>query len=108
MLIEIRDLTFNTIIGILDFERLTPQKVIVHCTIEYTFTQDNFINYAEVAAHIKEQMQQEQFLLIEDALLSLKSSLQAKFSTIEQLTLKIAKPDILDNCVVSLQESFTF
>ena len=108
MQIYIENLVFDTIIGILDFERETPQKVIITSIIEYTFEKDLFINYADVASHIENKMQKEQFLLIEDALLSLKKSLKEQFPLISTLTLKISKPNILNNCEVSLQETFKF
>jgi len=104
MRIHIEDLEFQTIIGLLDFERVTPQKVIINCTIDYTY-QKAFINYAEVAQHIESTLQKEQFTLIEEALLELKSSLKATFPLIETLFLKISKPDILPNCVVCLSEN---
>lgn len=106
--ILIEDLSFEAIIGILDFERLTPQKVVINCIIEYEFQKDSFINYADVAKHIENSMKKEKFLLLEDAILSLKSSLKEIFPLISTLSLKISKPDILHNCEVSLQEKFIF
>lgn len=107
MKIHIKDLEFSTIIGILDFERTQAQKVRINCTIDYDYTTE-FLNYALVAAHIKEQMMAKKFELIEEALLSLKSSLKREFPLIKRLFLEISKPDILDDCEVSLSESFNF
>lgn len=104
MRIEITDLEFETIIGILDFERTTEQLVRVNCAIEYTY-EDQFINYALVAQHIQESMCTQKFELIEEALLALKISLKKAFPLIETLFLKISKPTILDNCEVSLSET---
>ncbi len=53
MKIEISDLTFKCIIGILDFERTKKQKVIVNISFEYNFSKDMFINYAEISELIK-------------------------------------------------------
>ena len=103
MRIHIEDLEFQTIIGLLDFERVTPQQVIVNCTIDYTY-QTEFINYAEVTKHIEKTLQKEQFKLIEEALLHLKTSLKVEFPLIKTLFLKISKPSILPNCVVCLSE----
>ena len=108
MQIAIEDLSFDAIIGILDFERVKRQKVVVQCIIEYNYTQQDFINYADVVSHIQTQIQKEQFELLEDALLSLKTTLKSNFPLIQELTLKISKPDILSNCVVSLQKKFKF
>lgn len=108
MQILIENLSFEAIIGILDFERTTPQKVVINCTIDYEFQKEHFINYAEVATHIESSIKKEKFLLLEDAILSLKSTLKEIFPLISTLSLKISKPDILQNCEVSLQEKFVF
>ena len=107
MTIEIKDLEFETIIGILDFERVTQQKVRINCVIDYTY-EKQFLDYALVTQHIEKQMFDKEFELIEEALLSLKSSLKKDFPLILTLFLKISKPDILDNCEVSLSETFKF
>ena len=107
MTIEIKDLEFLSIIGILDFERVTPQKVSVNCRIDYVYKGD-FLNYALVAEQIENTMKIEQFELIEEALLHLKSTLKRDFPRIDTLFLKISKPDILANCEVSLSETFNY
>ena len=100
--IHIQELEFETIIGILDFERVKPQKVIVEVEIEY-LDKKNFIDYAQVVEHIKTIMIKREFALIEDALDSLTISLKEKFSSINQLRLKITKPKIVPNCKVSVE-----
>jgi len=107
MTIFIENLQFKTIIGILDFERVSPQDVIINLTIEYHY-EDTFINYAEVADCIKKIMQKEKFLLLEEALQYLSAKLKKNFPTIEKLFLKITKPSILPDCSVSVAESYTF
>ena len=101
MKIEISDLTFKCIIGILDFERIKKQKVIVNISFEYSFSEDKFINYAEVVTLIKTTMKKEKFLLLEDAILYLENLLNTNYS-INNLFIKISKPNILKNCIVSL------
>ncbi len=103
MRVYIEDLRFHTIIGILDFERTTPQEVILNLSLEYTY-EDEFINYAHVSEHIKKSMISQKFLLIEDALLSLQLSLKKEFQKISTLELKITKPSILPDCRVSVSE----
>jgi len=107
MIITIEDLKFQTIIGILDFERKNKQDVIINVEITYSF-KDEFINYAEVAELIKTTMKSKKFLLIEDALLNLSQILKENFSTIEKLYLKITKPSILPDCKVSVAEIYRF
>ena len=107
MTIHIEDLQFKTIIGILDFERDTPQDVIVNLTIEYEYN-DRFINYADVAHATKTFIIDEKFLLIEDALNNLAVKLKKDFLRINTLHIKITKPSILPNCRVSVSNLFNF
>lgn len=108
MTILIENLTFDSIIGILEAERVTPQKVIIHCIINYHYTQNTFINYAQVSEHIQNSIQKNEFFLIEEALNSLGTSLKNEFPSISTLTLTLRKPDILGNCTVGVQENFIF
>jgi dihydroneopterin aldolase len=107
MTIKIKDLEFETIIGILDFERTAEQKVRVNCSVEYDYYRQ-FLDYALIAKHIETEMKAKKFELIEEALLSLKSSLKIAFPLINSLVLEISKPDILNNCEVSLSEVSIF
>jgi len=101
--VKIKALTFDTIIGILDFERETSQKVIIDISFSYLYSNDSkeFVNYAEVANLVKTTMIEKKFELIEEAILNLEELLLKTFP-IENITIKIAKPDILDDCVVSV------
>ncbi len=107
MTIHIEDLKFQSIIGILDFERTTPQDVIINLTIQYNY-KDLFINYAEVSDLIKSTMIEKKFLLLEDALQDLSEILKKEFSQIEKLFLKITKPSIIPDCKVSLSDNFSY
>lgn len=107
MRIDIERLTFDTIIGILEHERLTPQKVIINLWIEYEYT-DQFINYAEVSHDVESHVKEQQFLLLEDALESLSKNLQKNFPLIKKLFIKITKPSIMPNSEVSVSETYNF
>lgn len=107
MTIRIRDLTFNAILGILPQERITPQKVIVQCRIDYDY-RGAFINYADVCNHIQERMQACKFELIEEALLDLEASLKHTFETIKAMELIIEKPTIIFNAIVSVGNTVTY
>ncbi len=107
MTIHIEDLKFQSIIGILDFERTTPQDIIINLTIQYNY-KDLFINYAEVSDLIKSTMIEKKFLLLEDALQDLSEILKKEFSQIEKLFLKITKPSIIPDCKVSLSDNFSY
>lgn len=108
MKILIEDLTFETIIGILDHERISPQQVRIDCTIEYPYSEGYFINYAEVTQMIETTMNQKRFELIETALEILEATLKQNFPLIEELILTIRKPTILSNCTVGVQHTFRY
>ncbi|MCK5110022.1 MAG: dihydroneopterin aldolase [Arcobacteraceae bacterium] len=103
--INIEDLTFNCIIGILPNEREEEQKVVINISFEYFYKGDgsSFIDYSEVATLTQDIMIDKQFRLIEDAIIFIRKELKLKLK-IKNLKLKISKPDILSNCVVSVEE----
>ena len=101
MKIQISNLTFKAIIGILDFERIKKQKVIINLSFEYEFSKDKFIDYAEVSKLVKTTMKKEKFLLLEDAILHLENLLNTKYK-IQNLSIQISKPDILKDCIITL------
>ncbi len=101
--VSIDNLTFEAIIGILPEERETPQRVILDISFEYGYNNSSkeFINYADVATLVKSTMCEKKFELIEEALLYIENLLYKTYG-VKNLKIKIAKPDILDNCVVSV------
>jgi len=101
MKIEINNLTFKCIIGILVFERIKKQKVIINVSFDYIFSKDFFIDYSEVSNIIKTTMKEKKFLLLEDAILFINNLLTNKYP-ISNLQIKISKPDILKDCIVTL------
>jgi len=103
--VNINDLTFNCIIGILDQERKESQKVILDLSFEYYYKDDgsNFVDYAHVAQYVEDTMKNEKFRLIEEAILFIRKGLKNQYDIIN-LKIKIAKPDILNNCIVSVEE----
>ena len=101
MKIKIKNLDFKCIIGILPFEREHEQKVVINLSFKYKFTNNIFINYADIVNYLEQSMKENKFLLIEDALLHLQKSLNTKYQ-IKKLQLSITKPDIIDNCQVSV------
>lgn len=107
MRIHIENLRFETIIGILEHERVSPQSVIINLTIDYEY-KDEFINYALVSENIESLMKEKKFLLIEEALVSLSKDLKEKFPLIKKLFLKITKPSIMPNSEVSVSDTYLF
>ncbi len=108
MEIHIDALTFDAIIGLLDFEREHTQKVVVTCHITYHYTSESFIDYAKVAQTIEETIKNGKFKLIEEALLSVESKLSKAFPAMETLSLRIHKPDILPHANVGLSASWNY
>jgi 7,8-dihydroneopterin aldolase/epimerase/oxygenase len=101
MKIEIEDLTFDCIIGILPQERINTQKVIINISFEYKFQNKNFIDYSKIINEIENIMKEKKFELLEEAILFLENFLKTNYE-IKNLKIKISKPDIIRNCVVSL------
>lgn len=107
MTIHIEDLKFQCIIGILDFERVTPQDIIINLTIDYDY-KEAFINYADIVEIVKSDLIMNKYQLIEDALDELSAKLKEKFFRINTLDLKITKPSILEGCTVSVSNRYSF
>ncbi len=108
MTIHIEALTFDVIIGLLDFERDRPQRVIIDLEASYAYQDDLFIDYAEMVILIKDELKVKRYELLENALLGLKELLCTTYPQLQTLVLKISKPDILPECNVSLSKTWNF
>ena len=108
MIIHIEALTFEVIIGLLDFERDRPQPVIVDLEASYDYANENFIDYADMVFLIKKELNEKKYELLEEALLGIKERLCSTYPQLKTLSLKIAKPDILPECTVALSHSWNF
>ena len=108
MTIHIEALTFDVIIGLLDFERDKPQKVIIDVAASYEYSHENFIDYADMVLLIQTELKEKRYTLLEDALLGVKSILISTYPQIQFLSLKIAKPTILPECSVALSHTWNF
>ncbi len=108
MTIHIEQLTFEAIIGLLDFEREHTQRVIIDLEAVYNYENGAFIDYADLAEMITIRVQEGRYKLLEDALLDLETLILSSYSHITALTLKIKKPDILPNCQVALSQHWHY
>lgn len=106
MTIEIENLTFNAIIGILNSERKKEQKVIITLKAKYNYN-NNYIDYVQICNIIKKNIKESKFKLLEEAIASTSKIILEKFNNIEYLYIKISKPDILKDCIVSISKEFT-
>jgi len=108
MTIHIEALTFDVIIGLLDFERDKPQKVIVDIEASYEYKDEYFIDYADIVILIQNELKLKRYKLLEDALIGIKSTIITAYPQLKSLSVKIAKPDILTECSVALSHSWCF
>ncbi|GAA7112330.1 dihydroneopterin aldolase [Helicobacter pylori] len=99
--VHIHNFVFETILGILGFERLKPQKISVDLDLFYTQLPNKaYLDYMEIQELIQKMMQEKQYLLIEDALKDLSHVLKTRYSGISELYLKISKLEISPNSQV--------
>ena len=101
--IVIQDLQFDTIIGLLENERVEKQIVVIDCEIKYKKKDDLFVDYASVVEIIKNMLRDNKYLLIEDALEDIVCKLKQQFKQISSIKLKISKPQIVKNCTVGVE-----
>ena len=108
MFIHIDRLAFETIIGLLDFERDRPQRIIVDLEASYDYDNGHFINYADIVSDIQNELKEKKYTLLEEALLGLKEKLRNRYPQLKTLKIKISKPDILADCNVALSQNWEF
>ena len=108
MTIHIEALTFDVIIGLLDYERERPQRVIIDLDASYDYSDKNFIDYADMVFLMQKELKEKRYKLLEEALLGIKNILYSTYPQLKTLSLKIAKPDILSECSVALSNSWKF
>ncbi|WP_305865070.1 FolB domain-containing protein [Helicobacter pylori] len=101
--VHIHNLVFETILGILEFERLKPQKISVNLDLFYTELPNKaYLDYMEIQEIIQNTMREKQYLLIEDALKDLSQILKTRYKEISELFLKISKLEISPNSQVGV------
>ncbi|WQZ86021.1 dihydroneopterin aldolase [Helicobacter pylori] len=99
--VHVHNFVFETILGILEFERLKPQKISVDLDLFYTqLPNKSYLDYMEIQELIQKMMQEKQYLLIEEALKDLSHVLKMRYSEISELYLKISKLEISPNSQV--------
>ena len=107
MTIHIESLTFETIIGLLDFERERPQRVIIDLKASYAY-EKKYLDYAQIVILIQDELKTKKYELLEDALMGVKNTIIDSYPQIETLWLKITKPDIISKCSVALSNQWEF
>ncbi|MCE3038695.1 dihydroneopterin aldolase [Helicobacter anatolicus] len=104
--ILIEKLTFETIIGILDFERNQKQKVIIDGI--FTYENQEFLDYVLLKDKIISLFCENQYFLIEDALQNIPQELKKDFPCLKSIELSIKKPDILKDCIIGMKTKIIF
>lgn len=95
----VENLEFDCVIGLLDFERVNEQKIIVSAK----FRAKEFIDYAKICEFIKAEFKEKKFLKLEDSLAYFELKFKEKFRTLEFFYMKILKPQILIGGVVGAE-----
>ncbi|MBM0598435.1 FolB domain-containing protein [Helicobacter pylori] len=99
--VHVHNFVFETILGILEFERLKPQKISVDLDLFYTQLPNKaYLDYMEIQEIIQNTMREKQYFLIEDALKDLSQILKTRYEEISELFLKISKLEISPNSQV--------
>ncbi len=101
--IVIEDLRIETIIGMLQKERMTPQTVVVDCVIEYEREGTSYLDYAKVASLIERMLLGHEYLLLEEALEEIVAKISRDFRGIRSIRLRLSKPEILPNGTVGVE-----
>ena len=107
MKIHIDGLEIFCIIGLLDFERELEQKIQLNIELDYIYKEGVYLDYADIANKIEQHLKREKYLLLEEALIGMKTFLLKNYPVIKQLKIKISKPDILPHCTVGISEMWT-
>ena len=109
MTIHIEALSFEAIIGLLDFERKTPQPLSITLEASYAYQEGgDFIDYALLSQQITHHLQSKRYGLLEEALLGLEKMIRDTYPNIEMLFLKITKPTIIQNAQVGVSRRWEY
>tara|TARA_R110002060_G_scaffold26796_1_gene36419 strand:+ start:2313 stop:2672 length:360 start_codon:yes stop_codon:yes gene_type:complete len=99
--IYIEGLEVQSLIGVYDWERDATQRLLVDIVLfsdlqkpAYSDDVDDTLNYAEVAQAVTDVAANSQFALIEALAQAMISQVFSQFS-VQKMTLKLSKPDIL-------------
>ena len=100
----IKDYKFETIIGMLDFERVAKQEVQMNLEICST----GFIDYVLIIDFVKNFYNERQFQSVEESLEETSKALKKKFGPLTSLKMEILKTEILPNAVVGAKINTIF
>lgn len=113
--LRIVDMEISCIVGILEEERVSPQRLILNAECEVDFEDAESrgvqmtrgVNYAEVAQFLKDKIISQKYGLLEELLKDCGISCLSKFNGIHSMHLKVSKPDILSDATVEAECRFS-
>jgi len=108
MIIRIEDLRIHAIIGLLESERTDAQELIVDLEAEYLYKEGRYLDYAQIAEEITAHLQNQRYLLLEEALLGIEKLLRNRSPKLLWMECRITKPHILPNARVSVSHRAHF
>lgn len=101
----IKNMEVECIVGILDFERTTTQRLLVNIEVDADLKQcalsgnlEDSIDYARMAQLVKDYIISKQALLLESLAYELCDLILSNFSKAQAVLVNLQKPDILDYC----------
>jgi dihydroneopterin aldolase len=102
--IYIEALEVFSLIGVYDWERQQPQRLLVDIQLYADLSQaaqtdkvQDTLNYAQVAEYIRRFCHNNEYQLIEALASRLMDALLVEFPILQKIQLKLSKPDILAN-----------
>lgn len=90
------NLEFKCIIGLLDFERIQEQTIL----IELEAKSKKFLDYAKLCAHIEKIYKKKKFKTIEKSLKYVCKNIKKYHKKLTFITITCYKPDIIKNAKV--------
>ena len=100
--INIKDLTLEVIIGVLEDERKNRQKIILNATIEYDMN-EHFLDYTQAVEAIVNLLEYKMYDTLENALEGICKALKLDFPEIKSIKMGISKPTVYKNCLIGVE-----
>ncbi len=100
--IHINNLTLEVIIGILEEERKSRQKIILNASIDYDMD-NHFLDYTLIIEIITDLLKYKKYETLENALDEICKALKVGFSEIKSIKMSIFKPEVYKNCLVGVE-----
>lgn len=108
MIIHIKDLNLNIIIGILEHERNTEQHVIVNAKIWYHYDcETGYLDYMGIVESLRDMLEVKCYKLLEDALNDLAQHIFLQFQQVYKIKLTLTKTQICKDCLISVSQTYT-